>query len=570
MGSFDQAFQAANGGREKRMNRYFGACVFALAALGLLLSCMNARAQTVPPKVPPNLAPGAIHQQNRQTQEYYEKQREQHQAGQENEPVVKAAGSQAGAGGNAKLSFVLEHVQFNHSDILSQAQLHAIVAPHLDQRATFATLQHIVAAVNQLYRKQHVVTAQAVLPPQTIHDGTVRIMLIEGKLGAIHLRGNRSTKTHFIRERIPVQAGQRVQAGALQRALVFFNRTSNVRLQALLEPGQSLGLTDVVLQAHEPPRMSGDVFVDNAGVDSTSRNRLGASFTWNNVFGITDRFDADVTHSRGDTDGALDYSLPFNRKNGRIFVSYSRASTQIVNGPFSKLDLTGHADTASVRLAQPLMATRRWLLQVSGAYSRIKASSDAAGVNISNSAINQWSGAFSAVYYGDAMRLSTTHVVSEAQTDQTVDGHGRFFIYNGSVSGLGQFGKHWAYQWSLAGQLASNDRLPPSLLFQLGGLGSVRGYERGVLAGPRGYVASAAVHRYIGRQWDLYGFIDHGQVFAAFPASAHINGAGLGAYWHPRNWVDVSLDVARPFDTVTSYQSGTRVDFRVNVHWDAD
>lgn len=550
------------------MNRRIAVCV--LSGLGALMSCGHARGQTVPPKVPPNLQSGAIQKQNQKIREYHEQQSQQREADRGDEPVITSGPSPEARSSNAKLSFVLKRVAFDKSAFLDPAQLHAVVAPYVGKRVTFTTLQHIVDAVNALYRANNVVTAQAVLPPQTIHDGTVHIALIEGKLGKVEVRGNRNTKTGFIRNRIPVASGQFVKVDTLQHALVYFNRTSDVRLQALLEPGATLGLTNIVLNAAEPPRMSGDVFVDNAGVDSTSRNRIGATFSYNSLFGVTDRLDAYVAHSRGDTDGSVSYSLPVDRHNGRIAVSFARASTRIINGPFSKLDLTGHSNTATVSLTQPLVANRRWLLAVNGAFSRIKSSNDAAGVNISNSGINQFDVGFSATYFGERQRISTSHVVSEAKTDQTLDGHSTFFIYNGSVSDLGRLWEHWGYQLSLAGQLASNDHLAPSLLFQLGGLGSVRGFERGVLAGPSGYLATAALHRYVGEKWDIYGFVDHGQVFAAFPHSDHLSGAGLGTYWQPRHWVSLSLDVARPFDTVTSYQRGTRIDFRVSVHWDAN
>lgn len=550
------------------MTRHTGASV--LAGLCVFALCGRAYAQTTPPKVPPNLEPGAIHQQNQKTRDYFNQQQKQREADKVTQPVIRAGQSPVAQTGNAALSFVLKQVRFSKSDFLSQQELQSIAAPYIGKRVTFAVLQQIVDAINKLYRSQGVVTAQAVLPPQTIHNGSIEITLVEGRLGHVRVEDNVHTKTHFIRSRIPIQARQRVDIDLLRQALIYFNRTNDIQLQALLKPGTSLGLTDIVLKADEPPRMSGDVFVDNAGVDSTSKNRLGATFTYNNLFGIDDTFNMYVAHSRGDTDGSINYDVPVNKRNGRIGFSYARATTRIINGPFSKLDLTGHSYTATLRMTQPLMATQRWLLMIDGALSRIDSTSDAAGVNISNSRINELKASFSATYFGDRQRLTTSHILTEARSDQTLDGNDQFFIYNGSISDLGRFGKYWAYQLSLSGQWSSNKRLPPSLLFQLGGLGSVRGYERGVLAGPSGYIASVAIHRYFGQRWDLYGFIDRGQVFASFPNSDHLNSAGLGAYWRPRQWISASLDVARPFDTVTSYQSGTRVDFRITFHWDAD
>ncbi len=520
--------------------------------------------------LPPTVQSGAIGQQNQRIQQDYQEQRGQRKVQPGGKVIIKPERAEQPAKGNAKISFVLNKIEFNKSHFLSDEQLQAIVAPYVGKRVTFATLQDIIDAVNALYKSQKIVTARAVLPPQAIHDGVVHITLVEGRVGEVAIRGNRYTGDHFIRSRVSARPGQWVDSHALQRELVFFNRTTDMHLQALLKPGTSAGLTDIDLLAQEPPRMSGDVFVDNAGVDSTGRERLGATFAFNGLFGIGDQFNAYAAHSRGDTDGTISYRVPVNTRNGRLGFSYSRGSINIIDGPFSQLDITGDTTTATLQMTQPLVATQNWLVGINGGLSRIASSTDVSGVEISNSKINELSLGFGATWFGPHHRVSTSGVISQARTNQALDGRNDFHIFTGSISGLGQFAKNWAYQLSLNGQWASSDTLPGSLLFQIGGLGSVRGYQSGTLAGPRGYVASVALHRYFGRKWDVYGFFDHGTVFAASPGSDSINGTGLGVFWQPLQSIDVSLDVARALDTVTSYQTGTRVDFRVNWHWDRD
>jgi hypothetical protein len=74
------------------------------------------------------------------------------------------------------------------------------------------------------------------------------------------------------------------------------------------------------------------------------------------------------------------------------------------------------------------------------------------------------------------------------------------------------------------------------------------------------------LHRAFSERLDLFGFVDHGSVYALYPNDKSITGAGVGAFYH-RGWLSASVDVAKPFDTVTPDQDSMRVDFRLTAHW---
>src|SRR5690606_8441668 len=106
-------------------------------------------------------------------------------------------------------------------------------------------LHELVARINALYRAKGVVTAQAVLPPQDLTDGIVRIRLIEGRVGAIDVRDNRSTDEDYVRARVRQQPGDLVDLAGLERDLQRFNRTNDAQARAELRPGSRVGETDI-------------------------------------------------------------------------------------------------------------------------------------------------------------------------------------------------------------------------------------------------------------------------------------------------------------------------------------
>jgi hemolysin activation/secretion protein len=80
-------------------------------------------------------------------------------------------------------------------------------------------------------------------------------------------------------------------------------------------------------------------------------------------------------------------------------------------------------------------------------------------------------------------------------------------------------------------QDTNNVVLAPTLLFQVGGNSSVRGYDVGVLSGDTGYLMSMEFHRTLANGIGGYLFHDYGSVRTRdLPReSAHSVGAGLEA-----------------------------------------
>ena len=75
--------------------------------------------------------------------------------------------------------FILEGVK-----AIPEAKVQAVLKPWLDQSVDFDELQNACDAIMELYRKNGL-NAQALLPPQKISQGQVRILITEAKLGSV-------------------------------------------------------------------------------------------------------------------------------------------------------------------------------------------------------------------------------------------------------------------------------------------------------------------------------------------------------------------------------------------------
>ncbi|WP_339445056.1 DDE-type integrase/transposase/recombinase, partial [Pseudomonas hunanensis] len=83
--------------------------------------------------------------------------------------------------------------------------------------------------------------------------------------------------------------GEVLDVPQLNRDVIWFNRTNDVQIKALLQPGTSFGLTDLQFAVIEPPVDTLQLFTDNQGADNTGRWQGGAFYKRHGLFGVDDR-----------------------------------------------------------------------------------------------------------------------------------------------------------------------------------------------------------------------------------------------------------------------------------------
>ncbi len=528
-----------------------------------VLGTMPVQAQTQSQVTPSTLQNDAQRQQR-----YYQQQQAPAPVPPTDPLQQPAAPASSAAKAHATSRFMLRHVEFTPSALLKPADLAAAVKPYEGREVDGAELARMLDAVNDLYRARKITTARAFLKNQPVVDGVVHVELIEGRLGKVAVKGKRHVSDHYLARRLDLKEGEVIDPEQLRDNLVTLNRTTDLQAQAVLQPGASRGLTDVELDVQEPSRYALDAFVDNGGVDNTGRNRIGLQGHVYSLLGIDDMLDGNVAHSSGGNDGSVSYSVPLFPNNGRLGISYSHSQINVLDEAFRNINIQGTSSVTSLNYNQPLIATLDWLFSGIGSYSITDSTTQISGQDIADTRTYAWTLGASLAHQSDGQRWNATQLVTRVHSDEPMLGKTDFTIAPGSAYFIQRLGQsRWALRADLGWQFSSGYHVPSANLFQIGGPGSVRGYERGVLSGARGYYADLELHRSVGERLDLFGFVDHGEVFAAFPSSQQITGAGVGGSYNWR-WITASADVAKPFETVVPDQDSVRVDFRLTVHFE--
>ena len=479
----------------------------------------------------------------------------------------KPAAEEAGA----ELSFALQQVIWNPSEILTKDQIQAVTASYIGKQVTLKDLREMADKITNIYRDKGYMTCGAVLPPQRIHDGVVEIRLIEGKTGTVNLTGNRYTKTGYIMNRINLKPGEIANTEKLNRDLRWFQGTNDVQLRVVMKPGAEEGTTDYDIMAFEPQNQSVTLYTDNDGYESSGRWRAGIFYNMKSVSGHRDSLRAHFIGSRGTKAWSLGYSVPISRKGMRLELDYSGNKTKVVKGELEPLGVEGKSNSYSLTWRAPFHVTEKSRHEAGLQYVHQKSETDLGHGQVQwvDDRIQRVIPYVSFTHYGKDSVLYHKHSFVWARR-QDIDGEsdtGKLYRLSSFWQKRNANGQFW--QARLDGQFGSGDNLAASDRFFVGGVNSVRGYEEGFIGGSRGISMGLEYHIPVdkAKRIFVYPFFDWGTVGGyAAPENNKLMSAGLGIEARYKHLYG-TLTVGFPFkkDFYDDKVSSARVDFSLSA-----
>lgn len=177
----------------------------------------------------------------RQPEKYFDNQTERETLGRP--PVRLPTVGQPDTGGDTRPQFVLHEIGVSGAQAVSRDRIAAVYQPYLGKQVSQADLAAIADAISELYRAEGFHLSRAIVPPQDIADGRVRIQVIEGAIVQVELKGD-GAEQFGVRPMLgPVLAEQPSRLPTLERQLFLINGRPGVRITdtALEEIGGTTG-----------------------------------------------------------------------------------------------------------------------------------------------------------------------------------------------------------------------------------------------------------------------------------------------------------------------------------------
>jgi hemolysin activation/secretion protein len=403
--------------------------------------------------------------------------------------------------------------------------------PYLGKSVSQADLVAIAGAISDVYRVAGFHLSRAIIPPQDIRDGRVRIEVVEGSITEVALKGDGAEQFGIRPLLDPVLAECPLRLATLERQLLLINGRPGVRLAdtALEEIGDATGRFRLTIEV-KAWHIYTSFGLDNLGSSSVGPWQTYATGAFNSYLRPGDTLALNLATTPGDPRelgfGRLSYDVPVGTDGARI--GASALYSDVRPGDYRRLyDDNTRTEAFEIRGSIVPLQSQRSTVTLTAA------------LGFSNVSERDVFGPF----YNDHIR--TFSLTSDSRLQDNFGGNNYFTMtwrQGLDILGASHFGDEflsrygasgnfslmdlwftryqtlsdvWSVKIAAAGQIASGP-LFTSQQFYLGGAAFGRGYGSAEISGDNGVAGSFELRfdqklkfRYL-TGYQLYSFVDAG------------------------------------------------------------
>lgn len=474
-------------------------------------------------------------------------------------PEIEVEDSRELIDAGAGPTFFVRKIQVTGNSLVSSDEL----APLLDvgdgDDMTLGILTLFANEVAAAYAAKGYFLARAFIPAQRFRDGVVTLQVLEGKLGNIDVKGNKSNPAdQFVDRMVSLRDGEVLNESSLESVLLDLNSLLGIQVRSVLQAGELPGTTDLVLQVTETRPYKVSLDIDNFGSRFTGKLRYGATATVGNLFKLGDQFSTRIVESnQGQDYFQPSFLLPITDRGTTLKFSFTH-SEHALGKNLASLRSGGSSQIWAVEAKHPLQRSRNSQLSVKAGMESRSYINEQSGQNTSEDVLFDIyfgvGGNFSDPYQGrnffDFQSKTGFNETDKGDSlNSRTNGQGNVTVFSSSVvryqnAALLHKEVPGYFIMKAAGQYATNRVLSPDQT-SIGGYGSVRGFPLSESSGDHGYTFSFEYNfpwpkilpivpgwPSMAKELSFLAFFDHGKVFIETPEAGEdhqaISGAGLG------------------------------------------
>lgn len=450
--------------------------------------------------------------------------------------------------GRTDVRIAVKAIHVSGNSIYTASELEALVANLVGGEHSLDELSQGAARITAYYRERGYVVARAYLPEQDIKGGVVLIKVLEGIVGQQRIDNQSRLTDERANGYLGGKSGDVLQSAPVDRTLLLLADTPGVGgARAILQPGASVGTSDLLIELIPSAPFVANIELDNYGNRYTGEHRLGAALALNSPLRIGDQLSVRaLTSDQSLTYARIAYAMPLGGDGLRVGAAYSDLGYRL-GKEFSGLHAHGSAINASLFAAYPLIrsltsnlyGTLTWedkrlsdRTDVPGTVSDKHVQLANLGLAGSHQDALGGAGVTAFDFSGVTGKLGMD-AVSLAADAASSRSNGSFTRLTYSVSRLQRLSDSNILSLVFSGQQAGKN-LGSSEKFILGGATGVRAYPQGEGSGDEGWMANLELRHSFTKELQGTAFYDGGSVtinrnsFAAGENSRTLGGAGVG------------------------------------------
>ncbi len=472
------------------------------------------------------------------------------------------------------IRFFLRSIVIEGVTVFDEKELEPYYTDMLDSEVSLADLERLAERLTVHYRNAGYILARVVVPAQTVDDGVVRLIVVEGYIDQVSIEGDlRGREQLFSRWSERLRASRPLHNRVLERYVLLANDLPGARVVARVRPSKDVpGAADLVLQV-EHSYWRAAVGTDNRGTKDSGPWTVNVSGSLNSALGLYERTSltwVQATDFDELTYLALRQEHVLNSEGTRLTLGTNQIWSE-PSGLLGQLGYRTRGETYLLTLSHPLLRSRTRNLSVHGGFVARDSyrNSDFFEANEDRTRVFTLGGTYDwadtlggvsivdfALHKGvDALGAHRDAASVAQRSDGVVD----FTKLTFSAARTQSLPSNFSLMFMVAAQYAF-DSLLASEEFGYGGVQFGRGYDSSAITGDHG-LAGLLELRYDWRFENAlvqilqpYTFFDAGQTWDRNRADESGSSTGLGvrAYAHG---LEADLQMACPLSRVSTERS---------------
>jgi hemolysin activation/secretion protein len=432
---------------------------------------------------------------------------------------------------DTKPLFVLRHVAVTGAGAIPPGQLATLYQSYIGKTVSQADLAAIATAISDCYRAAGFHLTRAIVPPQDVEGGQVRVQVIEGGITDVELKGEGAEQFGVRSLLNPVIAEQPSRLRTLERQLMLVSARPGVRITdtALEEIGVASGHFRLVIFL-QTWHLYSSFGLDNLGSASVGPWQSYGTAAFNSYLVPGDMLAVNLSTTPGDVRqlafGRVSYDVPIGTDGWRIGASGIYSEVWPGDWRHAYNDNT-KTETFELRASYSPLQSQRSTLTITAAtvfsnvseadvigpfyYDKIRTFNLTTDYRLQDN--------FGGTNYLTVLWRQGLDILGASHKEDDFlsrDGaSGKFSALNFWFSRYQTINDAWSVKLAAAGQVASGPVFL-SQQFYLGGAAFGRGYGSAEISGDNGIAGSLELrfdqklnYRYL-TGYQLYGFTDAG------------------------------------------------------------
>ena len=469
-----------------------------------------------------------------------------------------------------RIKFTLNGIILEGNHVYRTDQLAPIYQNKIHKRISVAELFAIVQDITNYYRNNGYIISRAILPPQHVKNGVVRVRIIEGFIDKLFVTGDpKGAKCLVTAYGKQIKKCRPLHMSRMERYLLISNEIPATQVKAVLTPSKSqVGAADLTLVTVNKP-ITGYVSYDNYGTRYIGPQQMTANLALNSMItsGDSTQFTAIKTPKGGElTYGDVNYNAALGDDGMRWLVGGTYVHTHPLF-VLKDLQIDGVNNNYYTSVQYPYLRTRTENITLQAGFnyldSRVTTLLNQQLYNdhvrsLDLSATYNFADRFAGMNFvtldfrqGLPILGYSSNYNPDTATTSRPGGRGDYTKFNLQASRLQQIYGPFSIYGLFRGQWAFNPLLA-SEQFSYGGSQFGRGYDVAEIIGDKGIGGTLELHydlgigKFLMRSMQFYTFYDAGMIWnlkniAGTPRKQSGTSAGIGTRFFFSNYISGNL-----------------------------